>query len=387
MFENKQYYVIDMHCHVADPEVPKRIAAMGTNNPNVEKVFNGIQRFQEKVGWYKGMIGLNPTPENFVKIMEESRTDLGVLAMLGFKEELDGIELSSSDYLAKVISKYGKDTYLAYAGVDPRSDDAAEKVEYFIKEKGFIGIRINPNDWGTFPLDSPMLKPIYEKCAELDVPIHIHTGTDPTGIMENGNPILLDKIAIKYPDLKIFLEHYGFPWKYTAYSMCQKHENVYLTLAWVFNVLVHHNKFLAWQELEEMRIYAGIDKIMYGSDFPATPNLKEVIDFLKYEEVSSELKNLGFKDWTYEMRAKVLGLNAANILNIKNEKIEKIKKTLIKSSNESESTIEWSKEANKLREHIPPFIKKSAVNKIESYAREHEIEIVTPEVMEKARNS
>lgn len=25
MFEEKQYFVIDMHCHVGDPEVPKRM--------------------------------------------------------------------------------------------------------------------------------------------------------------------------------------------------------------------------------------------------------------------------------------------------------------------------------------------------------------------------
>lgn len=69
---------------------------------------------------------------------------------------------------------------------------------------------------------------------------------------------------------------------------------------------------------------------MYGSDFPVSPNLKEVIDFLKYEEVSDEMKKLGFNDWTYEMRAKILGLNAAKVIDIKNKKIEEIKKSLKK---------------------------------------------------------
>lgn len=387
MFEEKQYFVIDMHCHVGDPEVPKRIAEKGKNNPKVEKVFKGIQRLQKNVGYDKGMIALNGTPGNFVKIMKESGTDLGVLAMLSFKEELDGVELSSSDYLSTIISKYSSDTYMAFAGVDPRLSNVEEKIEYYIKEKGFIGIKINPNDWGTFPLDSPMLIPIYKKCAELDIPIHIHTGTDPSGFIENGNPLLLDKIAVKYPDLKIFLEHYGFPWKYEAYCMCQKHENIYLTLAWHFNELVHHNKFLAWQELEEMRIYAGIDKIMYGSDFPVSPNLKEVIDFLKYEEVSDEMKKLGFSDWTYEMRAKVLGLNAAKVLGIKNKKIEEIKKSLKKKSNVSKLNIEWSDEANQILNKIPRFVRGSAVKKIENYAYKHDIQVITPEIMEKARNS
>lgn len=64
-----------------------------------------------------------------------------------------------------------------------------------MKDKGFSGAKLNPNDWGTFPLDAPMLMPIYEVCEDLQVPIHIHTGVDPTGRIEYGNPILLDKVA------------------------------------------------------------------------------------------------------------------------------------------------------------------------------------------------
>ena len=326
----KEYFVIDMHSHAGDPEIPKRIAQKAVSNLRVQRAFIGIQRLQQDVGWDKGIIALNPTPDNFIKTMEESGTDMAVLSMLGFTEELDGIELCSTEYLAKFLPNY-KDKFLGFAGIDPRLSDAAEKIEYYIKKKGFSGAKMNPNDWGTFPLDSPMLTSIFEKCVELDVPLHIHTGVDPTGFIENANPLLLDKIAIQYPTLKMLLEHYGFPFKYEAYAMCRKHENVYLTLAWHFNKLVHHNKFLAWLELEEMRIHAGIDKILYGSDYPATPNLKEVINFLKSANVPILLRLSGVKNWTYEMRAKVLGLNAAKVLNLTNEKIERIKKRLEKS--------------------------------------------------------
>lgn len=384
----KDYFVIDMHSHVADPDTPTRISEMSISNERAQEAFEGLLKWQRDVGYNKGMIELNPSPENYARAMKDWGTDMSVLSMLGFTEELNGIEICPSQYIADILPKY-KGTFLGFAGVDPRLPDAAEKIEYFIKEKGFSGAKINPNDWGTFPLDSPQLISIYEKCQELNIPLHIHTGVDPTGYIEYGNPILLDKIAVKYPDLKILLEHYGFPYKYEAFAMCTKHKNVYISLAAHFNKLVHHNKVLAWMELEEMRIHAGIDKILYGSDYPATPNNKEVIDFLKYGNIPLVLRLSGMKNWTDEMRARVLGINAAKVLGLSNEKIKSIENRFTKSEKELklQTTMDWSQEAIEVLNTIPVFIRKSAVNKIEEYARKNKYYVITPEVMKSARKA
>ena len=385
----KDFFVIDMHCHVGDTTLPDKIGQSGANNPGVCKVYESLEGLQKNVGWNGGVIGLNGTPKNYLNIMQKSGTDLSVFAMLSFSEELGGVELSSSEFLAtEVLAKYPRDKYLAYAGVDPRLPDKVKekKIEYYVNNYGFTGIKLNPNDWGTFPLNDPKVMAIYKKCNELNVPIHIHTGVDPTGVIAYGNPLLLEEIAIKFPKLKLMLEHYGFPWKYEAYAMCRKYENVYLTLAWHFNDLVHHNKFLAWQELEEMRIHAGIDKILYGSDFPASPNQKEVIDFLKYERVPLTMRRMGFHKWSHEMRAKVLGLNAAKVLGISNEKIEKLNARFTKKE-EQVFTLEWSQDALQVLDTIPGFIRKQAAKRIEIFAKEHKIKLVTPEVMQNARKA
>jgi predicted TIM-barrel fold metal-dependent hydrolase len=379
------YFVIDMHAHIGDPEIPRKIGEKAINNPRVRHAFEGIQKLQQDVGWEDGMVALNPSPQHFVQVMQESGTDLAVLSMLGFTEELEGIELCSSDMIATILQEYpGK--FLGFAGVDPRLSDAAQRIEMYVKEKGFSGAKLNPNDWGIFRLDDPMLIPIFEKCNDLGVPLHIHTGVDPTGLIENANPLLLDKIALQYPQLKILLEHYGFPFKYEAYAMCRKHEHVYLTLAWHFNKLVHHNRYLAWLELEEMRIHAGIGKILYGSDYPATPNLKEVINFLKYDHMPLMLQFSGVKDWTYEMRAQVLGLNAAGILDYKNEHLMQLRNRFKKEVGRVELSMQWNQEALAQLQKIPPFIRSGAIGKIEGYAKKKGIKLISPEVMQKARN-
>lgn len=381
----KEYYVIDVHAHISDSEIPIRISEKTRDNPSIQTLFEGIQKLQRDVGYMDGMVSLNPTSENFKKLMKESGTDFAILSQLGFSEYLGEIEICPTSHLEKILPD-NSEYYWGFAGIDPRSDNIEEQIEYYIKEKGFKGIRINPNDWGEFSLDSEMLVPFFEKCSELSVPIHFHTGVDPEGLIELANPMLLDKVAIRYPNLLIFLEHYGFPFKYEAYAMCRKHDNVYLTLAWHFNKLVHHNKFLAWLELEEMRVHAGINKIMYGSDYPATPNNKEVIDFIKFSKMPLALRLSGVQNWSYEWRAKVLGLNVARVLKINNPKLTAITGRLQKTKEDGIFSMEWTDEALQILNSIPAFVRKGAIQKIESYAKMNGHKEVTAEIMTQAKN-
>ena len=45
--------------------------------------------------------------------------------------------------------------------------------------------------------------PIYEKCIELDVPIWAHTSLNFSHVipMEYGRPLILDRVAVRFPDL------------------------------------------------------------------------------------------------------------------------------------------------------------------------------------------
>lgn len=136
-----------------------------------------------------------------------------------------------------------------------------------------------------------------------------------------NNPVYLDRVAHDFPDLVLFAEHYGFPWAEEAYVMARYRDNVYLTLAWHFNTLVHQNKLMAWWELERMRIHAGLDKVMWGSDYPASPNVAEVLDFLRHEHPTKAMLDLGLRDLTGEERQMVLGGTAARVLGLRTEKL------------------------------------------------------------------
>lgn len=250
-----------------------------------------------------------------------------------------------------------------------------------------MGARLNPNDFGTFELDDrELMYPFYEKCLQLGIPIHVHTGVDPRMALWRNNPIYLDKVAQDFPSLVFFVEHYGFPWAEEAFVMARYRDNVYLTLAWHFNTLVHRNKLMAWWELERMRIYAGLDKVMWGSDYPASPNVAEVLHFLREEHPAQQMLDLGLHDLTDEERAMILGRTAAKVMKLKVERyvteVSKVKQPVI-----SEGALLWTKEAESEFNKVPFFARKMAKNGIEKYAREHGITEITLEVLRNAKKA
>src|SRR5512133_1291108 len=99
------FLIVDAHAHVGDPTVPSRIAAKAANNPGVARMFRGIHRLQEAVGYNDGMIALAPSAENFVKLMDQCGVGHAMIAQLGFSEELGGIELLPNQVVLDVIRK------------------------------------------------------------------------------------------------------------------------------------------------------------------------------------------------------------------------------------------------------------------------------------------
>jgi predicted TIM-barrel fold metal-dependent hydrolase len=367
--------IIDMHAHVGDPETPVKIAQKATDNPAIEHVFGGFQRAREMSGATLTPGEEQPSTENFIKIMDSCRIKKAVAAQLGFADMLEGLEISSNDHIAEILKQY-PDRFIGYAGVDPRKgQEAIDELVDCIKNRGFVGCRVNPNDWGGFYLDDyKLLGSIYDCCQDMGIPMHIHTGWDPEGYHKHCTPIAIDDVANDFPRLKISMEHFGFPWAEHAYVIARKHPNVYLTLAWEMNILVHHNPALAWMELEKMKIWAGIEKIMWGTDYPAATNIREFIEFIINGEPPKPLKQMGFKGLTEVERWMILGGNAARFLG-----------SDIVGLKESIDPVWTSESQQMIDENVPVFARKMARGGVEKYARSKGITEITKGVLEEAR--
>jgi predicted TIM-barrel fold metal-dependent hydrolase len=121
-----------------------------------------------------------------------------------------------------------------------------------------------PSFWGDgmYPPSDAVYYPLYTKCAELDLPLCLNTGIPGPPIpAEPQNPIHLDRVCIRFPELRLCMIHGADPWWDTAIRLMIKYKNLRLmTSAW-------SPKYLPESLLHYLRT-RGKDRIMFASDFP-----------------------------------------------------------------------------------------------------------------------
>src|SRR5207237_290224 len=109
----------------------------------------------------------------------------------------------------------------------------------------------------------PALAFVYEACQERGTPVMFHTGTSvfPGARSRLGEPMLIDDVAVDFPDLRIILAHAGRPlWADQAFFLARRHPNVRLDLSGI----PPKKLLLALPRLEEIA-----DKVLWGTDWPS----------------------------------------------------------------------------------------------------------------------
>ncbi len=121
-----------------------------------------------------------------------------------------------------------------------------------------------PSFWGDgrYPPDDAVYFPLYTKACELGLPVCLNTGIPgPPLPADAQNPIHLDRVCIRFPELKLCMVHGADPWWDVAIRLMIKYANLRLmTSAWA-------PKRLPESLLHFMRT-RGKSRIMFASDSP-----------------------------------------------------------------------------------------------------------------------
>ncbi len=119
--------------------------------------------------------------------------------------------------------------------------------------------------------DDPVYDVYFSLAVELDVPIAMHLGPGPLQVrnvrpnyrVRAGDPLLLEEVLNRYPDLRIYIMHGGWPFLDNMIAILNTYKNVYVDLsdiATIHRVTEYHRYLKALVE-------AGFgDRIMFGSD-------------------------------------------------------------------------------------------------------------------------
>ena len=137
-------------------------------------------------------------------------------------------------------------------------------LEAFVANHPVAYASVGPSFWGDgmYPPTDPVYYPLYTKCCELDLPLCMNTGMPgPPLPAEPQNPIHIDRVCYRFPELKLSMVHGADPWWDVAIRLLGKYANLRLmTSAW-------SPKRLPESLLHFMRT-RGQDRIMFASDYP-----------------------------------------------------------------------------------------------------------------------
>jgi hypothetical protein len=113
-------------------------------------------------------------------------------------------------------------------------------------------------------LEDFMFHWIIEKSIEYNLPIQIHTGylAGSGNNLENGRPVKLNNLFLKYPDARFVLFHGGYPWTSEFVALGKMFPNVYLDLVWLPQI----SREKAVLTLDEMLDCMPYNKIFWGGD-------------------------------------------------------------------------------------------------------------------------
>ena len=239
--------------------------------------------------------------EDFIQAMAHNGIDMAVVAPI---IPAFGEGESTNEQVRDLVQRY-PDRLIGLACVIPYHDDAAQLLEYYIREFGFRGLKLHPPIQNFYPSD-PKIFPVIRKAIELDIPILIHTGTPivQTARGRFGDPQEIDDLALAFPEAKIVIAH-GEPLGLGA-RLAAKHPNVYMDTAVAF---VRTMRVIPAAGIEAFRVMAqgkqrGGEKIIFGSDanLLKTYRFKETLESIYRLEISEQERNM------------ILGGNAARLL-------------------------------------------------------------------------
>ncbi|MHA2128190.1 MAG: amidohydrolase family protein [Candidatus Hodarchaeales archaeon] len=308
--------IIDVHYHLSPYPIKYEDLLGRVGEPSRLAKAAGIKIDTETLARRAAERYPDETGEKIVKWMNDAGIDFTCVNTVdnvdneGMTKE---IAQMINKQIADIANKY-PDRLMAFAGIDPRREDALDMLKQCFEEFGMKGLKYHcdsgydPNSPGSIKI----LKYLEKKGGILLT----HTGPlGPPAHCKYTEPILLSETSNQLPNLKIIGAHMGSPprWRDWA-ALAAFYPNLYGDMA-MWQAYAFGKYKLFCRELRDLIDYAGLEKVMFASDGPVYDIVIPTKDYIQL------IKNLP-KDapkgieFTEEEVDAILGNNAAKFLGI-----------------------------------------------------------------------
>ena len=224
------------------------------------------------------------------------------MAVIGVPAPTDkpGFASSSNEQIRKYIIKYPK-RFLGLASLDISSPESCLDGIDRAKDDGMIGVTVEPST-ARVPMrfDDRRLYPIYEKLQKNGTLLVTVMSALLGPYMDDCKPEWVDHVATDFPEMRIIIQHGGWPYSREAVGVAFKQPNVFLVPGQYM-----HYEFPGSEDYIRGLNRQLSEQILFGSVYPNCGPLSEVIDIID---------NLGIAD--SEKKEKYLEGNAKRILGL-----------------------------------------------------------------------
>ncbi|MEV4618484.1 amidohydrolase family protein [Asanoa sp. NPDC049573] len=211
------------------------------------------------------------TPEQYDEAMAAAGVDLAFV--FGMRATRAGV-ITPNEYVEQFCASTSTNT-IGFMALDLSDADVMDQLADGIA-RGLRGIKLYPVLAHFDPRD-PAHDPFFRAATEAGLIVLWHMGTTPSpeGRLELTNPLLVDDVARRHPDLVQIIAHLGHPWQRETIVVLRKSRNVFgdVSASWARPL----DGFMALVRAQEWGV---TQKLLFGSDYPMwTP--KEAVDGLR----------------------------------------------------------------------------------------------------------
>jgi predicted TIM-barrel fold metal-dependent hydrolase len=231
--------VVDVHTH------------LGKHGDHVHDPMAGDElRAWGKAAW-------DVEPEALFTEAESADTSI----VLAFDAEPVGVVVTN-EYVSQTIA--GRENLIGFASVNPTRPNAVELLVDAVERLGLRGLKLAPTYQHFHAHDDASFQ-LLEVADHYRIPVIWHQGTTFTSaaIGEVARPLDLDRVARRFPDLPMWIAHFGHPWMEEAISVVRRHEHMYIDTS-----ALDTRPWQLAQALACAYEYRVLDRVIFGTDYP-----------------------------------------------------------------------------------------------------------------------
>jgi hypothetical protein len=163
--------------------------------------------------------------------------------------------------------------------------------------------------------DDPRMEPYWALAEQLDIPVGIHIGTGPPGVVYLGaskyrarmhSALTIEEVLVKHPRLRVYIMHAGYPLLDDMLAVLYAHPQVYVDVG----IIVYNQPRAAFYKYLQGLVDAGFHRrVMFGSDQMVWPGtIERAIAVIEEAPFLSAAQK---RDIFYDNAARFLRLPAA----------------------------------------------------------------------------